>query len=207
MGNHVEQRIANQPNMWVRWTIANGIAVILSILAVLPLAVNLAYAHQPAWLRGTVGGAALGVMLGLVQWWLLRRPFALDRRWIGYSLISGTLGLAIGMQVAASMSVATVGEPISRSSATVLATGAALNAASSGLCFGLLLGLGQWLLLRRHVDGAIWWIVVNTIGWAAGLGLAALFATFGAGGWLLIAGLVNGVLTGWLVQQWRKATV
>ena len=55
MGNHVEQRIANQPNMWVRWTIANGIAVILAILAVwvvFALAFYILASHQADQVAG-----------------------------------------------------------------------------------------------------------------------------------------------------------
>ncbi len=204
MENHVEPSLANLPNNWLRWVLANGAAVILAILAVLPLAVNLAYAHQPAWLRGTLAGAALGLVLGSVQWWLLRRPLTLNWRWIGYSVIGGALGLAIGMAVAEYLSLATLGATISRHREPVFAVAAALGAATSGLCFGLLLGGGQWLLLRRQVVGARWWIVANVIGWAMGLGLAALFASIGVIGWLLLAGLANGALTGWLVQCWTR---
>ena len=206
MAQHVEPSMTNRRTIWLRWVLANGAAVIVAMLAVLPLAVNLAYADQPAWLRGAVGGAALGLALGTVQWWLLRLPLAVDWRWIGYSVLGGALGLAIGMMVAESLSVAAIGETLSRNREPVFATGAALSAATGGLGFGLLLGGGQWLLLRRHVRSAFCWIVVNAIGWATGLGLAALFASVGVIGWLLMAGLVNGVFSGWLVERWTNTT-
>jgi hypothetical protein len=33
------------------------------------------------------------------------------------------------------------------------------------LLIGLALGAAQWLLLRRRVAGAGWWIVANLLGW------------------------------------------
>ena len=38
-----------------------------------------------------------------------------------------------------------------------------------GLGFGGLLGLAQWIVLRRHTKGAWKWIPVNALGWSAGL--------------------------------------
>ncbi|MCB0124676.1 MAG: hypothetical protein KDE58_20615 [Caldilineaceae bacterium] len=202
MIDHVKPSIVNVSNIWLHWVLANGAAGTVAMLAVLPLVINLAYARQDIWLIGAVGGAGLGLALGAVQWWLLRRIFLVDALWIALSVVGGALGLAIGMLVADYAAAATVGETISRNRATMLATGSALNAATGGLLFGLLLGLGQWLLLRRRVDSAACWIIANAVGWTTALGLAALVGTTGAIGWLLVAGLINGVLTGRLVQRW-----
>ncbi|MCE7989992.1 MAG: hypothetical protein DYG89_53275 [Caldilinea sp. CFX5] len=200
--NHTETHRTNAAGLGLRWIGANFVAVVLAIVAVLPLAVNLAYANQPAWLTGALVGAVLGLALGVAQWWVLRRPLSLSRWWIVNSLIGGALGLAIGMQLADALPVMPVTKPLARDTATLFATGTALQAASSGLLFGLLLGLLQWLVLRQRVHSAGWWIVANTIGWAAALGLAALWPAGGAIGWLLLAGTVNGVITGWLLQSW-----
>jgi hypothetical protein len=40
----------------------------------------------------------------------------------------------------------------------------------------LLLGSGQWLLLRREFDGAGWWALVNVVGLIAGFGLGFVVA-------------------------------
>lgn len=201
MENNLQGTNTNPLGIGLRWMLANLAATVLAILAVLPLAVNLAYANQPAWLSGLVAGAALGLALGVAQWLVLRRPFAVSALWIVISLIGGATGLAIGMQVAEFITLMAVAEPLSRTRATGFATGTALEAATSGLLFGLVLGWGQWLLLRQAIPSAAGWIAANGLGWAASLGLAALL-TANPLGWLLSAGAVNGVLTGWLLQRW-----
>ena len=49
------------------------------------------------------------------------------------------------------------------------------NAIALWLITGLLMGFGQWLVLRRWVDRARWWILASTAGWggAAALGTTA----------------------------------
>lgn len=200
MQNITKQTITTSPGIGLRWALANFAAVVLAILAVLPAAVNLAYASQPAWLRGLVAGAVLGLALGSVQWWVLRRPFAVSALWIVISLLCGAIGVAVGMQAAEFIPHTAVTEPLSRTRASGFATGTALGAATSGLLYGLVLGWGQWLLLRQSIPNAAWWIVANAGGWAASLGLAALLTA--PLGWLLLAGSINGVITGWLLNYW-----
>jgi hypothetical protein len=79
--------------------------------------------------------------------------------------------------------------------------------ALSGLGLGVLLGLLQWLNLRKRVEAAIWWLPVNALAWSIGLGLYAPL-TDAVGTWLagigaagLIAGaMLAGVLT-WLLRR------
>lgn len=203
--NHPGTRSASLSGLGLRWIVTNFFAVVLASLAVLPLAVNLAYAQQPAWLSGLLAGAVIGLALGVGQWWVLRRHLALSPLWIVSSVIGGALGLSGGMQLAESVAVTAVAQPLGRGDTPLFATGTALGAAISGLFFGLLLGLMQWLWLRQQVHSAAWWLVANTIGWATALGLAALWPGGGAIGWLLIVGTVNGAITGWLMQRWLTA--
>ena len=42
------------------------------------------------------------------------------------------------------------------------------------LAFGILTGVCQWLVLRRHAIHAEWWIVFSLAGWVAVLGLGAV---------------------------------
>ena len=47
------------------------------------------------------------------------------------------------------------------------------NAIALWLITGLLMGFGQWLLLRRWVDRARWWILASTAGWGGAIALGA----------------------------------
>ena len=82
MENNAERTITISQNSWLHWTLANFAALFVAILAVLPVAVNLAYADHPPWLRGAVRGAALGLALGAAQWWLLRPQVTGAAWWI-----------------------------------------------------------------------------------------------------------------------------
>jgi hypothetical protein len=42
-------------------------------------------------------------------------------------------------------------------------------AAVMGFVLGSVLGTPQWLVLRRHVQRAGWWILANSVAWACGM--------------------------------------
>ena len=44
----------------------------------------------------------------------------------------------------------------------------------SGAVGGAAIGILQWLVLRRQVSGAGWWVLASTMGWAVGSGLGLL---------------------------------
>jgi hypothetical protein len=127
-------------------------------------------------------GAVLGLLLGLGQWLILRRHLARLHGWPLLSVAGLTGGIALGYGVGSALQaldgIATLAS---------VATGA------------LFLGLLQWLLLRRHLRAAIWWLPATLLAW--GLGLPA--------GWILVilgfileptlslpGGLLTGLLTG-----------
>lgn len=65
---------------------------------------------------------------------------------------------------------------------------------------GAVFGLFQWLVLRRHVQNAYWWILANMLSWTAG---GVMFRD-DAMGFVVIGGIV-GVVTGtfllWLIRK------
>jgi hypothetical protein len=65
------------------------------------------------------------------------------------------------------------------------------------------IGVPQWLVLRRHLPNAVWWIPANAIAWLVGVAVhfmvLALFPD-GSSFWLwTAAGIVSGVLMGVVV--------
>ena len=73
------------------------------------------------------------------------------------------------------------------------AFGLLVGGAAVGAIGGAVLGVLQWLVLRRQLARAGWWIVASTVGWAVG------GAAFG-----LVGGAVAGFLQ-WLVLRRRLA--
>jgi hypothetical protein len=131
--------------------------------------------------------------IGAGQWLVLRRCIARAGWWVVASALGGALvGLAAG----------TLGNP---PPVPVYA--------AYGL-LGLLLGVPQWMILRRHVRRAAWWLMANSAGWALGTlaavaldramtirvsEIAGLVLLFGVASG--IAGSVTGALLVWLPSQ------
>lgn len=128
-------------------------------------------------------GAVIGISIGIGQGLVLQRRIGRKSWWILASII----GFGIGRDVSD-----VVAQSISGPSGTAL----------GGLGIGSSLGLAQWLVLRRHVPDARWWILASaiawTIGWAiissvdpeaAGASMAAALAVGSAGA--VAAGLVT----------------
>jgi len=68
---------------------------------------------------------------------------------------------------------------------------------------GILVGLTQWLVLRRYFPGAGWWVLASGIGWLAGWAIVTSGLIVPPGGGLLtsiVTGAVFGVTLG--VAQW-----
>ncbi len=90
-----------------------------------------------------------GVTAGLVQCLVLFRRIPRAWRWILATAIGWITGLAI-----------------------VLVVIPAGMGALSGLVVGTVAGLAQWVLLRREIRWAGWWIPMSAVAWSVGLSLA-----------------------------------
>jgi hypothetical protein len=90
-----------------------------------------------------------GVTAGLVQSLVLFRRIPKAWRWILATAIGWLAGLALVL--------------------TVVPPG---MGALSGILAGTLTGLAQWVLLRRELCWAGWWIAMSAVAWAVGLSLA-----------------------------------
>jgi hypothetical protein len=103
-------------------------------------------------------------VIGVLQWAVLRRYL----RQAGWWILASALGWAAGWGIViaiAPLGIGLLAEPL-------------LGAAT---------GMLQWLVLRRQLRQAGWWIVVSTLGWTVALtGLTDQ----------LLAGAVAGAVTG-----------
>jgi hypothetical protein len=195
--------------LWLEWTLATLIGYAVGTLAVLPLAVQLAYTAQPAWLPSAAGGVVLGATISGAQWLVLRHNRqGTGAWWVPASMVGGLLGLALGATLSDALVMAAFRPTDRETAALMLPLRAALTTGVTGLVFGLCLGVFQWLALRRPPGMIVWWVAANGLGWMAGMGLGAAVAdritTIGA---LLVTGIVAGVATGSAIQWWvRQAT-
>lgn len=160
--------------LWLKW-----MATFLGF----PIGGSLAYLlvrSMDGIAKPAIGGLVTGLVLGIAQWLVLRQVMALRGWWI----IATGIGLAAGL----ALSVALSGTSIELRPLIVRA-----------VMTGGVLGIAQWLLLRRHVAAAGVWIAVVTIGWAlgwtvtraAGVDLSRGWLVFGASGALAFAALTG----------------
>ncbi|OQY20848.1 MAG: hypothetical protein B6I35_09860 [Anaerolineaceae bacterium 4572_32.2] len=123
------------------------------------------------WLLGylifpNLPAISAGVGVGVLQWPILYRRISRAWRW---PLITALAWLAGSILL-------------------VVTTPAGLQFLLSGLFLGPIVGLAQWLILRREVRWAGWWIIISAIAWITGLTLVPGILATGA-----MVGAISGI--------------
>jgi hypothetical protein len=198
------QMLQDTRRFWLGWTLATLAGYAAGILALLPWAINAAYAAQPVWITGLVSGAVVGGTLGIAQWLVLRRDTEVNLWWVVASIVGGMVGLALGMFVSEMITLPSAVPATREAARQALAWRPAMQAAIAGALLGLTLGAAQWLVLQRWLRYAGWWIIVNGVAWMVGLGAGAAIAEratlIGA---LIVTGVIAAVITGFTMQEWQ----
>ncbi len=214
--------------LYLRWIFANALAEMLGLgttLAVGYLIFAVLFANitgLPAALGSFVlmvaTGSIEGTVVGLVQWWAMRRDFpSIPRRaWVKATLVGALIAWFFGSLPSTIMSLRE--ESSQTAQASTAAEPAAwiiyLLAALMGLVLGVILGFPQWRVLRRAAAKAGWWLSANSAAWFFGMPIIfwAMDAAFNTGslpiGILIIAlslavtgavvGAVHGIALVWL---------
>lgn len=178
-----EQR-PGEAALYRRWILANGWAEAAG------LGTTFAVGHAVAPHLGAVtgvaavlGGALLAVLSGvvlegLVVGWaqarvLTRATSAVDRRgWIVATAAGAGLAWTLGMIPSTAMALREVGAAAPGETAPMQEPGALVQlalAVALGAVTGPILGLAQWVVLRRAVARAGSWLTANAMAWAVGM--------------------------------------
>jgi len=120
----------------------------------------------------------VGLAIGILQWYLLQRRIKKAWQWI----------------------LATTAGWIAASAIVYAAIPAGMDFLA-GLLIGVAIGSAQWLILRREVRWAGWWIVINIIAWTTGLAFLPGLISTGA-----IVGLITATALALLLNAPRQAT-
>lgn len=179
---------------WLLWVLASTVGLFLGLVVGFFGALKVSdFQRDLAW-AAIAAGAGAGV--GIMQWLVLRRQVSRVGWWALASLVG--LGVAAVGGVAVALAAGYSMEWFPMAGWIVIAA-----------VGGAMAGIMQWLILRRQVSRAGWWVLASTVGWAVSVaGLVVLgeeimdFLALGVG----LAGIVGlGAMTGlalvWLLRQ------
>jgi hypothetical protein len=139
----------------------------------------------------------LGLVGGFMQWLVLRRRIARASWWVPASGLGFPIALVIAVDAGMSLGGDSIAAP-----------------ALMGVVFGILSGVMPWLVLRRLVAHAGWWVPAHLLGSLVGgaIGIVAFHAVsliglyqfdWAAAGAMFGAGLgaITGITLNWLLRQ------
>jgi hypothetical protein len=143
---------------------------------------------ERAALKG-LEGAIGGTVIGLVQWLILRRWCTQAGWWV--------LASTLCWSILGASKLGALGWVVPQTSSTLLRLFYGLV---DGMKMGVILGVGQWLVLRQCLTPARAWILISLLAWAIALG-----GGWVVGGWLhaatgLFLGEVVGLALVWLIM-------
>ncbi len=172
--------------LWLRWVAANTLGEIFGLggtFAVGALAIS-RLGDQPgvlfvviSFLVAVFSGAIEATIVGFAQWWAIHPWFqTITRRaWWTATLIGALIAYVLGYLPSTIMHL---GEQAAQAQPAAASQGAEpaqwvilLLAAGLGVVAGAMLSFAQWLVLRKRVKGAGWWIPANMLAWMVGMPL------------------------------------
>jgi hypothetical protein len=187
---------------WINWTLLSlgiiPLSYLISLIAVLLVhgAFGFSMTDEGTKLSQTLmqiaGGAVLGLGAGICQKSLLRRLFKVSSSWI-YTLITG---FAISELI---ICIILWQLDLNRYQLRFI-EGQPLPEAIFFACAGLVVGLFQWTILKKHFSRSGYWILASTIGWGACL-LPTIINEFAFIFGALLYGAITGAALIWLLQR------
>jgi hypothetical protein len=140
-------------------------------------------------------GTFEGLIVGIAQWLVLRRAIPdLDRqRWLMATAIGAFIAWTLGMIPSTLIHMRSdTGSSQPPAVSHALMYGLAVL---MGAVLGPVLGVPQWLVLRRHLHRAGWWVWGNTAAWALGMPVVFIGASSVPPGGLGLTAVVIAVVS------------
>ena len=171
--------------VWFQWILANtvaetvGLGGTLLIGAFLLLQVENTIGAVPAAALGVLAATVIeGSVVGTAQWLVLRRPLKSMkwRTWVLATALGAFVAWTLGMIPSTFLFTGPdtgVAAPSEMSDLLIYAL-----AAGMGLVVGSILGVPQWLALRRHLPKAGWWVLANALAWMVGMVVVFMGTSF-----------------------------
>jgi hypothetical protein len=173
-----KRTLTNIARLWLQWIFVTVSGFLISLYWV-----EIGFRPEIELYQTLIGG----IVIGIAQWLILRQK--IDHAWV-WIIATGIAWLLIGS------SLGTMGWIVPRTNLMLLRS---LYGMIDGIKAGTILGIIQWIVLRRNVFHAWRWIVGNSAAWGIGLAMG-----WGMGAILqvrtgLFLGEVAGLIWGWVV--------
>jgi hypothetical protein len=194
---------------WRKWILANALVLILSyvisLLVMLLIAETIFGFSVDEWgspfqqtVLSIAAGIVIGFSIGYTQWRLLKRIFNVSSIW----LYSVALGFII-VELFAGIILWKM--DINRGELNFIEFNAPAHALLLAIT-GLVVGIIQLPLLRKHFHGSVYWIIASTLAWGIGVFITAinqnselaLLITFITG--TILYGVITGATLVWILQ-------
>ena len=136
----------------------------------------------PRIMAGYLGVTIAGILVGVLQWLVIRKKLAQAAWWmltsIGAAAIFGVVVFGVGK--------------FNADIGWVVGTG----------LYGTVAGVLQWFVLKRQVQRAGWWVLACTVGWVVGIPVAKMVGWNGLGA---TYGIITGTVLVLLLRQSEPA--
>src|SRR5215216_4566933 len=186
----------NEFGLWLGWTLATAGGMLLGFLLTIPLVnmLDLGFAR-------ILVPILAGVLIGFSQWIVLRQYLTTGSDWVLAGGAGWAAGYALGLLLMQNLSSTFLG------------------GTAAYLLFGAIVALVQWPVMRREIPSTFTWVVVNSLGWAAGLWASqialnlfftepviepAVSTAVIAGTSGLVAGAITGIALIWIARRPEK---
>lgn len=203
--------------LWLRWVAANAFGEVFGLGATLALA-GFAISRLEnqddiamvlvSFLIAVASGGIEATVVGLAQWLAMHPWFPAITRfsWWLATLVGALLAYVLGYLPSTLMNLGEQASqtPVSEPPQWIVL----LLATALGMVAGAALSFAQWLVMRKHVERAGWWIPANMLAWLAGMplvfwgidaaqkGQPFLQTALIVSGALFLAGVVVGMIHG-----------
>jgi hypothetical protein len=186
--------VGSESTLWLQWTLATAAGMLAGFLPFLLL-----LEFMPLGLARLVFPLWAGLLVGLFQWFVLRRCIAQCGDWVWHGVAGWALGYALGLMVIQVFSFSVAGALIGY------------------FLFGAIVALIQWPILHRKIPNVVPWVLASVAGWAlgalsgqavlnllvpAGQSIPQALSTFIIAGMTgLVAGAVTGLALVYIMRQ------
>lgn len=163
---------------YTRWVSANALGELIGLGLTFTVGVgSVLLIGEPQSAMAAIGlglvmvasGAIEGVVVGSAQWWAMQSalPEINRKSWIAATLVGALVAWSFGSipTTLMSMNADTAGTPTAEPDTISML----LMAGVMGALLGIVLALAQWIVLRRTVHKAWWWLPANSAAWLVGM--------------------------------------